>query len=254
MRCVIRKNDRFAHTQSCFRQGLWTTNLKNIKVFASRRAAERFAAKNGIVDYELVPPPPRETAEACLQSTPADDLAFVRLIASILDAAVAEWTPDILIVIHIRNWFGQKWLRFSGKVVGARGVWEPELTLPPFHPHRVISQTASRLMNGEYRRFEAPPLHVLQTSSQNLRRKMLRQTRSGVFAWWTSHTAANRRGSLMVYSQIEDESSTWFLDLKKDGSWKVNTSLGIPDAVIKKCMEAGELLPRRDGPQVTTEG
>jgi len=175
-----------------------------------------------------------------LKSTQSDDPAFVRLVASILNSAVAESTPDIVTVIQIKNWFDKKWLKFSGKVLGAFGIWKSELTVPPFHPNRVISQTVSRLTDGQYEEFEAPPLHVLQPSSANLCRKMRQQTDSGVFAWWTSNTVENDQGSLMVYTQIEDESVTWFLGFKKTDDWKINKKIGITDAIIEKYMKGVE--------------
>ncbi len=177
-----------------------------------------------------------------LKSTKSDDPAFVRLIASILDSAVAESTPDIVTVIQIKNWFDQKWLNFSGKVLGAFGIWKSELTVPPFHPNRVISQTVSRLTDGQYEEFEAPPLHVLQPSSANLSRKMRHQTESGVFAWWTSNTVENDQGSLMVYTQIEDESFTWFLGFQKIDDWKINKYIGITAGLIETYMKGVESI------------
>jgi hypothetical protein len=38
-------------------------------------------------------------------------------------------------VVKIDNWFGKRWLGFSGKALGALGVRKKKLTLPPFHPH-----------------------------------------------------------------------------------------------------------------------
>ena len=172
-----------------------------------------------------------------LETTPSDDPAFVRLIASILDAVVAENTPDVVAVIHIKNWFDHKWLDFSGKILGALGVWKSELTLPPFHPNRVISQTASRLIDGKYENFAAPPLHVLQASSENLNRKMHHQTSSGLFAWWSSNTITNSQGSLMVYTQIEDQSSTWFLGFQKNGDWKIDKHKGIKKTLLDKYLK-----------------
>ncbi|MCA1709275.1 MAG: hypothetical protein LC808_40740 [Actinobacteria bacterium] len=42
-------------------------------------------------------------------------------------------------VVKIDNWFGKRWLGFSGKALGALGVRKQKLTLPPFIPTRVVS-------------------------------------------------------------------------------------------------------------------
>ncbi len=169
-----------------------------------------------------------------LESTQSDDPSFVQLIAKILDSVVSQYSPEILTVIQIDNWFDHKWLNFSGKVLGALGVWKSELTLPPFHPNRVISQATSRLTDGQYQQFEAPPLHVLQQSDENLNRKVRCQTKSGVFAWWSGNTLANGRGSLMVYAEIEDQPSTWFLGFQRNGKWKISKKNGIADVLLKE--------------------
>ncbi len=43
-------------------------------------------------------------------------------------------------VVKIDNWFGKRWLGFSGKALGALGVRITKLTLPAFTPSRVLSQ------------------------------------------------------------------------------------------------------------------
>jgi hypothetical protein len=178
-----------------------------------------------------------------LDMTPEDDPAFVRVVASIVDSVVSECTPEIVTVIHIKNWFDSKWLNFSGKVLGALGVWKDELTLPPFNPNRVLCQTVLRLSAGEYQPIEAPPLHVVQPSAENLSRRVERATDSGAFAWWSSNTVANGKGSLMVYTQIGDLSSAWFLGFHKKAEWEISKKVGIPDALIKKYMGGVEQRP-----------
>ncbi len=72
-----------------------------------------------------------------------------------------------------------KWLNFSGKVLGALGVWNRSFTIPPFHPNRIKAQTVYRLsQQKEYEQIQAPPLHVTQSSSQNLNRKLTHATDS----------------------------------------------------------------------------
>ena len=173
--------------------------------------------------------------------TAGDDPAFVRIVASILDSVIADLAPETVTVVQIRNWFGPRWRNFSGKLLGDAGLWKADITLPPFHPKRVMSQTDYRFSGGKYEPVEARTLHVVQRSSDNQNRKLRLQTNSGVFAWWTSNTVANGRGSLMVYAQFEDRPSTWFLGFsKKDGDWILADKRGIADPLLKKYMGSVE--------------
>ena len=47
---------------------------------------------------------------------------------------------DQAFLVKIDNWFGKRWLGFSGKALGALGVRKEKLTLPPFIPSRLVSQ------------------------------------------------------------------------------------------------------------------
>ena len=47
---------------------------------------------------------------------------------------------DQTYLVKIDNWFGKRWLGFSGKALGALSVRKEKLTLLPFIPSRVVSQ------------------------------------------------------------------------------------------------------------------
>ncbi|HSU54886.1 MAG TPA: hypothetical protein VLT36_12580 [Candidatus Dormibacteraeota bacterium] len=109
-----------------------------------------------------------------LHATSDDDPGFVRLVTLILDSLVLQHAPEILAIIQVDNWFDHKWLNFSGKVLGALGVWKHPLTIPPFHPNGIKAQTVYRLgQQKEYEQIETPPLHISQPSSENLNRKLI---------------------------------------------------------------------------------
>lgn len=176
-----------------------------------------------------------------LNITPEDDPAFVQIVSRIIDSVIAERTLQIVAVIQIDNWFDHKWLHFTGKVLGALGVWKDELTIPPFNPHRVKSQMVSRLTDrGIYESFEAPPLHIEQWSSDNLNRKLKNSTDSGVFVWWTSNTVTNGKGSVMVYTQKSDESSAWFVSFEREAEWKIRKTKDISVEEVRQFMKSVE--------------
>ena len=58
-----------------------------------------------------------------LLTTPEDDLKFVSIVSSIIDVLTDEYKPQIIASIQIDNWFDHKWLKFSGKSLGAISIW-----------------------------------------------------------------------------------------------------------------------------------
>ena len=77
-----------------------------------------------------------------MQITPEQDDApdFVFAVERLTEGLLLRDKPRSIILIKIDNWFGSRWLAFSGKVMGAFGFRSNTLTVPPFVPNRVISQ------------------------------------------------------------------------------------------------------------------
>src|SRR4051812_41845107 len=67
-----------------------------------------------------------------------DDPAFLQLVNRLVDGVLAVHTQEDARIFKIDNWFDHKWLRFSGKAVGAVGVWQAPPTLPPFVANRLV--------------------------------------------------------------------------------------------------------------------
>ncbi len=175
-----------------------------------------------------------------LAITPEDDPEFVAPVNAILTAVIAECGPRLAVVTQIDNWFDHKWLDFSGKVAGVVGSWSRDLTVPPFHPNRVKHQVAyQRHDDGSYSEVEAPQLHRCQESSQNLNRKLRHQADPGVFAWWSSNTKVNGRGSLMVYTHIENATSSWFASFERRAEWCVRQARQISIEEVQALLERG---------------
>src|SRR4051794_25287402 len=59
-----------------------------------------------------------------------DDRDFIERISRLIAGAVAVHRPDEVWIHKIDHWFGHKWVRFSGKVLGGLGVWKKPLTIP----------------------------------------------------------------------------------------------------------------------------
>lgn len=139
-----------------------------------------------------------------------DAVDFVEQVEQTSNGVMLRHAPEILYLIKINNWFGSKWLGFSGKLLGAVGVWhKPDyIRIPPFVPNRVVSQ----------RRFVAPAFAEIDSGdavhlSISSRRALLRETAAvlpkAALIWYSGNSGRTGRGSIMAYLPIDDSYWTW---------------------------------------------
>ena len=166
-----------------------------------------------------------------LEVLPDDDRDFVFLAKQIIvrSATVNEQTN--VAIIHIKNWFGERWLGFHGKFLGAAGVRSRSLTknliLPPFNPNRVLSQEGYAL--NEHQTLEETRtlyLHTNRASSENLDNVI---NERGIYAWYSSNSANNKKASLMIYNVDTVNSFAWYARFSKNDKWTVEHKHGIND-------------------------
>jgi hypothetical protein len=159
-----------------------------------------------------------------------DDVPFLDLVQRAVDAEAKRQRPREVYVIHLDNWFGDRWVQFSGKLVGMAGVRMKRLTVPPFHPNRVRSQrhycwdveANDYCATDDNRR-----LHRYQESRQNLRRYLTDIASSAMFVWYSGNTLANGAGSLMVYIVEGDVTDRWYVSFERTSEWGVKKCVGI---------------------------
>ena len=144
-----------------------------------------------------------------------DDRAFIDAIRSVLAKSLVPTREAWL--VKVDHWFGSNWLEFSGKVLGALGVWKRELTLPPFHPRRVRFEQHFTLRNEDWVRTRGMRLHVWQTSARNLGRIIDGVSSSATFVWYSGDTRRSDRGSLMAYQTNGDELAAWYVEFARGG-------------------------------------
>ncbi|HEV7867310.1 MAG TPA: hypothetical protein VGO90_06485 [Chthoniobacteraceae bacterium] len=174
-----------------------------------------------------------------IELTGDDDPQFLGLATKLLTAAIASSRPAEVYLIRIDQWFDAKWLQFSGKALGAVGVHSSVLTIPPFHPHRVMSEV--RLCSSEeenWRPTPAAPLHIHQSSASNRDRTIARVSRSAIFFWYSSSTLRLDAGSTMLYHSIGEESSSWYAAFRRDPRWRLERHRGISPNVLNKLLGA----------------
>ena len=71
-----------------------------------------------------------------------DDIHFLSHVERIVVGVTGMHTPQHVQVHRVDNWFGDKWLKFAGKAVGALGIWDRHNAIvPPFVPNRISAQT-----------------------------------------------------------------------------------------------------------------
>ncbi len=164
-----------------------------------------------------------------IAATKDDDANFLALVNRVVDRTVQQFHPTDVFLVRIDHCFDHKWHGFSGKVLGAVSVFNSRLTIPPFVPNRVVSQDVYSLDKdaGSYGHIEAPLLHLVQTSRQNLTRFIDRVSKSGVFIWFSGSTQQASAGSIMVYVVSGDSQSTWYASFRRGTTWQINRVSGL---------------------------
>ena len=175
---------------------------------------------------------------------PNDDPAFLACLDQIISGVIARSRPEEVYIIRIDNWFGHKWLTFSGigrvhfddsgllgRDVALGEFHADRVTFPPFNPKRVRSQVYFCSTTKGYYEEQAPARLIhrpkRQHSSQNLDHRVVDFSDAGVFIWFSSETAGNSRGSVMAYSVNGTDVSTWFASFSRDDKWRINRVKGI---------------------------
>ncbi len=174
---------------------------------------------------------------------PDDDPAFIAMV----DRIIASSHLPELFVIRIKNWFDHKWLRFSGiGRVGFQGAridtaldefWQKKLTFPPFTPARVLSQCYFCWTTKNY--FEEQPAPALihdmkpKHSSANLHRRVVDFAERAAFVWFSSNSAHNQRGSVIVYMVDDSEVDAWYASFERKKEWLVTRTKGIDRHVVE---------------------
>lgn len=176
--------------------------------------------------------------------------------ARMLAVGVAVQTgSDLVVVVSIRRWFGDAWLGFKGKLIGALGVrtdLQRDLSLlkvPPFHPNRVIKTTALARCAGEWVPATAPRLHEDRTSETNTRITLTGLVGAGVVVVWWSVDDEHRptRMSLMIARTGEPNDAAYVEHTLGEQGWSPTRVVSPPGgelgAVFAPIRPRGSLGP-----------
>jgi hypothetical protein len=67
-------------------------------------------------------------------------------------------------------------------------------------------------------------------SARNLHCRVADFSQSAVFVWFSSNSAANRQGSVMVYTAFIGNVTAWYAALRFDRTWRLGQVKGIGTA------------------------
>lgn len=182
-----------------------------------------------------------------MKMTPEFDDApgFIGHVEQVVNGVVRRHLPETLVLIKINHWFGSNWLGFSGKALGAIGVWHNPsyhpaniVRIPPFVPNRVVSQ----------RRFSAPtyeeidcgkPIHRRMPSRLALNRTVATAAPKSALIWYSGESKVTGRGAVMAYVPADEFYWLWYAAFETGESWSVTETLDIKRQDLSKLMEQG---------------
>jgi hypothetical protein len=173
-----------------------------------------------------------------------DAFEFVALVEACANGVMHLHKPRELVLINIDNWFGQKWLHFSGKALGAVGSWgsEGNLNVPPFVPNRVRSER--RFAAPGYHEVAAPkPVHVAIESQYALHRRISNSVSRASLIWYSGGSHRTGRGAVMAYLLVGDAYWTWYVELAESSSWAVVKAKGITETEFAAFIKPAKMMP-----------
>lgn len=178
------------------------------------------------------------------QLEPRDDPTFLAMVDRVIAGLVQNEQPDDVHLVHLNNWFGPKWLKYSGRgvvafpegydvdiLVALDDHYQEQLTFPPFARNRVVAQYYfCRLANGDYEE-QSPQVPVHRRSwrwkEQTLHRRVANVTKSGLFIWYSSGSVTNGKGSLLVYATRDNAVAAWYAGFtERDAGWQLDRVKG----------------------------
>jgi len=155
---------------------------------------------------------------------------FLAEVQALTDGLLRAFAPPSIVVIKIDNYFGKKWLHFSGKLrfsaKAAVGVWKKSLNVPPFVPNRVVSQSVfAGLAYDEA--ISTNPIHIHTESKNALRRYVADVAHGSAIVWYSGQSKNSGHGSMMAHFPTADGYWPLYVHWVNRGSWRVVESFEI---------------------------
>jgi len=170
-----------------------------------------------------------------------DDIQFLEMVSAIIEGVVSKNYPKSLYLTKIDNWFDYKWQDFSGKTMGALGVWRRNTTIPPFVANRIKDQRYYEF-DEDIRSYRfvgnGSDIHYQGWAENNLKRKAKNIAPGTALFWYSGKTHINKRGSLMGYLPESDNYSTWYISFRFAEKWTISNSSEISKNEINQFLKS----------------
>ena len=166
------------------------------------------------------------------KKTEDDSGEFLDRIRSIVTGSLISSKAQDFFLIKIDNWFGDRWLVFSGKI---KHRWAKNLTIPPFVQDRVLSEKYFTINddNSEYKLSEnKSKIHRYSHSGNNLSGKIGGLYPNSAFFWYSGNTKSNGRGCLMAYLPAHECHWPWYIGFISE-PWRINNFAEISEQDLK---------------------
>ena len=160
-----------------------------------------------------------------------DTPEFIAAVNVIAQRIAILHAPAELIIVKIDNWFDHKWLKFSGKILGALGTWNQELTVPPFVPNRVVWERCFSVSSDTERK-DRRALHVSTPASGAVLRKISNVAPDAAIVWFSGKSKVNERGAIMSYIPTPEGYWSWYAGWSNGGGWSTTALKGISAAEL----------------------
>jgi hypothetical protein len=177
-----------------------------------------------------------------LEQDGTDDSKFVEWLDALLAGVFDQLRPNQLYLLKVDNWFGKKWLGFSGKSLGAVGIRKRDLTIPPFIPSRIVSQ--EQFVRRGQAKPKHPQIHLYQPSGDNLNRKVEQVAPGATLFWYSGQSKTNGRASVMAYVRSSVGYWPWYVGVECAPRWRIIERVGITSAQLDG-LATGQPLPRQ---------
>ncbi len=165
-----------------------------------------------------------------------DDDHFLIEANKVICGVVSIHLPLQFMVFHIDNWFGDKWLGFEGKILGAFGVSNKSISvIPPFVQNRITTQSLFQRTDDQKYSYsgEGPQIYHQGKSSENFNNHLETNILETALFWVSGNSAINGRGSIMGYVPVKDKYWGWYLELSQLLNWNISKQIGIHNHEIE---------------------
>jgi hypothetical protein len=160
-----------------------------------------------------------------------DEPDFVHAVEAVVLGVLSVAKPREAYLVKVDSWFGEKWLAFSHKELGALAIISTDLRIPPFVPSRVVHERyfVRDDERDDYVSAEAPlALHVRQPSRTNAGRRITSLCPDAALFWWSGSTRTTGRGALMAYVPSPPRRHAyWYAELTGKTGWSSGIMRGI---------------------------